>query len=128
MSTSIPATQLSRDPSGWRARSEIPLSLGDDTPYVIRVETLRTSDRSLVTRVSAHRVAGRFCSHVLHQDYSEQVLCTRPSRLTEIIVRDQHDKALQMQATWYASAQSFYKAKHAAQACPSSDVSEGAMP
>lgn len=128
MTQSIPAIHLSREASGWRARSEIPFSLGDDTPYVIRVETLRTSDRSLVTRASAHRVAGKFCSHVLHQDYSEQVLRSRPSRLTEAVVRDQHVKALQMQATWYASAQSFYHAKRDAAAGQTSDETQGALP
>lgn len=109
---STTAVVTARDNNGWRARSELPLNLGGDRQHLVRVTTARSpGTKSLITRASVHEVVGNAVRHVLFQDYSSQLLCSTPARVTLDVVQRQQHQALQAQDTWLDAIRAFYAAK-----------------
>lgn len=75
---------------GHRLETEIDLG----GAQVLHINTYKASGGSLVTGAAVHRSAGGSSWHTLHEDFSSRLLSTRPKRVTEAVVTDQHNQAL----------------------------------
>lgn len=75
---------------GHRLETEIDLG----GAQVLRISTYKAMGGSLDTRGTVHHAEAGCMRHTLHEDFSSRLLSTRPKRVTEAIVRDQHDQAL----------------------------------
>ncbi|WP_404299017.1 hypothetical protein [Alicycliphilus denitrificans] len=75
---------------GHRLETEIELG----GAQVLRISTSKAMGGSLDTRGSVHHAAGGFMRHTLYEDFSSRLLSTRPKRVTQQVVMDQHREVL----------------------------------
>lgn len=75
---------------GHRLETEIDLG----GAQVLRISTCKAMGGSLDTRGSVHHAAGGCLRHTLHEDFSSRLLSSRPKRVTQAVVTEQHDQVL----------------------------------
>ena len=70
----------------WCAEDELPVDGG----RVIKVTTMKRHNKSLATTVVAGKHEDGCFTYVVFQDFSKTVLATRPARITQGVVAEQH--------------------------------------
>jgi len=81
-------TTISRDHyKQLRAKSQIML----DTTKHLTISTSKSSGGNLCTHASVGHVKYGSLTHMIFQDFSEWIAESRPSRVTEKVIKAQHD-------------------------------------
>ena len=70
----------------WCAEDEVAINDG----RILKVTTMKRHNKSLATTVTAGKRDGNFFTYVVFQDFSKTVLATRPARITQGAVTEQH--------------------------------------
>lgn len=104
METSALKTRVFRDKDGWHAQSEI--AIGHD--LVLWFRTGKTSQKALVSRLQVKRIEGDFIVFKMFQDFSRDLEYNPVSRVTEGVVRSQHDHVLKNLEDFIVQALTFY--------------------
>lgn len=90
---------------GWTAESEV--ELGGNR--LIRFTTMKRSSGKLITSAQSLQDNGRGAlTFIMFQDFNKCVLSSDPKRVTEKVVLEQHNKALELQNDIVTEAKSFY--------------------
>lgn len=120
-------TRVIRDRNGWHASTRVELAHS----RVLELRTRRHSSASkLVTRATVSTVEGSFLSHAVGYgtasgDFSQNVIVESRSRITEKVVREQHEAALSQIDRIRATVAAFYEAQQVQQTCDPADPHSG---
>ena len=113
------STHITKDRNGWNATTEVDLpEIGGN--FLLKLLTYkRTSSGSLTTTATVWQKTGdgglshRFGFGAMGGDYECTVTISRPIRITEKLVREQHDLGLLAMNVIRTNAQTFYEGQKA---------------
>ncbi len=110
-------TNYTRDRDGHRAITVH--DLGNQRE--LQITTSKSSTGPLTTRVTVHQIDGNSRRHMfsfggIRGDFSAQVACTFPGRVTANVVRAQHEQCLGQLQEILQAVQKHYEAQAAAHA------------
>ncbi|WP_313569363.1 hypothetical protein [Comamonas terrigena] len=110
-------TNFLRDRAGHKATTV--LDLGNQRE--LQITTSKSSNGPLTTRASVHQIEGNARRHALgfggiRGDFSKQIGCSFPARVTANAVREQHERCLAQLEEIKQAIQAHYEAQAAANA------------
>lgn len=110
-------TNYTRDRDGHKATTLV--DLGNQRE--LQITTSKSSSGPLTTRASVHQIEGNTRRHIFgfggtRGDFSKQISCSFPARVTANAVREQHERCLVQLDEIKQAIQAHYEAQAAANA------------